>query len=140
MRFFLSFVSSLVELVTFFARWLFIVTAPVLLITTAAYYQDGKSCLEPLVSLALVTGMFAGTHWLALQIDEIQPHDIRNRAKEFGVTASQTSNEAEFWNSSLGEQGWRQAKVTAEEASRRNQGRAEAWRQSNPWGGYNPYD
>jgi hypothetical protein len=57
MRFLFALVSSLVELATSLAKWLFVSTAPVLLIVAASHYQAGKSCLEPLVGLALVTGI-----------------------------------------------------------------------------------
>ncbi len=139
MRFLVSLVWCLVELTASLGRWLFIVTAPVLLIVAASHYKTGGMCLEPLVGLAVVSGIFAATRWLSLQMDVLGLNYPRNGMEEGGVTSRAASYETEFCNPNLQEEGLK--RVTArQEAQQENQRRAEIWRQANPWGGFNPHE
>lgn len=139
MRFLVSFVCSLVELTASLGKWLFIVTAPVLLIVVVSYYQAGKSYLEPLVGLAVVAGIFVFTYWLTLKVRRLQLHDFRNVPQDFGVTFGLTSGETERWDRHPEDDGRKWAREK-EATCRKNRCRIEEWQQANPWGGYNPYE
>lgn len=139
MRILLSLASSLVELVASSGKWLFIVLAPVHLIVTASHYQAGKSCLEPLFGLALVSGIFAATRWLSLKMDGLGLNNLRNGLKEGGVTAGVALYETEFCNPNLQDEGLKRVRAR-QKTQQENQRWAEIWRQTNPWGGYNPHE
>jgi hypothetical protein len=128
-----------VELAVFLGKWLFIVAAPVLLIVAASYYQADKSCLEPIAGLGLVSGVFAVTHWLRSKVDWLQAHALRNNREETKVTVGQALGEEELWHQTVEEGSRKQAREKAE-ARRNSRRRMELWKQSNPWGGYNPYE
>jgi hypothetical protein len=139
MSFLHSLTIGLIELAALLGKWLFIVTAPILLCVTGSYYQAGRSIVEPIAGLILVSGISAATYWLSLKLDQIHVHDPRNVLNDFGVTIGRTSGEAEPWKLHL-EEGGRKQVASKEEARRANQRQAELWRQANPWGGFNPYE
>lgn len=139
MRILLSLASSLVELAACFTKWLFIATAPVLLIVAVSYHQAGKSCLEPLVGMVLVSGLFTVIHWLSLEVEGPRLLGLRNGLDDCGATSCAASGEIEFWNWHPQEEGLRQT-AAKKEARRNNDHHAELWRQANPWGGYNPHE
>ena len=139
MRFLVSLGCIIVELANILGKWLFIATAPVLLIVTASYYQAGKSCLEPLAGLALVSGVFAATQWLSLRMDWPQVNGFRNGADEGGFATDAAPGEGEFWNQHLRVDGLKRA-GSKREARLNSNHHAELWRQTNPWGGYNPHE
>lgn len=129
----------MVELANTLGKWLFIAIAPVLLIVTASYFQAGNSYIEPLVGLALVSGIFAGTRLLSARVHDIRVVDRENDPVLLEATAGSALSTAETWNLQL-ERDDRKLAVAKEETRRENQRQAERWRQANPWGGYNPHE
>lgn len=130
---------SLVELAAFLGRWLFIVTAPVLLIVVVFYYHAGLSFVEPLVGLAVVAAVFAVTCLFSAKLHSTR---LVGREKDRAlreVMIGSVLNSTETWNLHVEGDGRKQA-VAKEEARRANQRKAELWKQAHPWGGYNPYE
>lgn len=139
MRFLLLLTVSVVEVATFLAKWLFIVTAPVLLIVVTSYCQAGKSWFEPFAALALVSGIFAASHVLSARLNGTGATGWRNNPNAQEATVNLINNDAGTWRMPIDEEGWQ--RTTAEEDTRRQvRLRAELWRQANPWGGYNPFE
>jgi len=139
MRFLLLLTASSVELAATMAKWLFIATAPVLLIVTASYFQTGNSYVEPLVGLALVSGIFVATRSLSKRLQNTQPVDRENDLVLPEMEAGPIVSAAGTWNPYLEKENRKQVAAT-EETRRANQRQTELWKQANPWGGYNPFE
>lgn len=139
MKFHLLFASCLTDLVALLGKWLFIVVAPVLLIVAGSYYQTGHSLLEPLLGLALVSGVFVLTRLHSARLHDDGPVGHKNATVSPEATAGLVLSAAEFWNLHLEEDGRKQV-AAKEETRRANQRLAELWKQANPWGGYNPHE
>ena len=133
------FAISLVELAALLGKWLFIAAAPVLLIATAFYYKTGKSYIEPLVGLALVSGIFAGTQRFSVNLKNFQHHEASDASKGVKDSVESVCNEAGYCIQNR-ESESRQHSIAEEENRRSDQRQAELWRQANPWGGFTPYD
>ncbi|MFZ1830265.1 MAG: hypothetical protein WAW42_16195 [Candidatus Competibacteraceae bacterium] len=138
MRLILLFASGLTDLVALLGKWLFIVVTPVLLIVAGSYYQTGHSLLEPLLGLALVSGVFMLARLLSARLHDAGPVGRNNAAVSPESTAGLVFSSAEIWNLHLEEDGRKQVDAK-EETCLANQRQAELWKQANPWGGYNPH-
>lgn len=139
MRFLLLLTISLVELATTVGKWLFIVSAPVLLIVAGSYYRARKSSFEPLVGLTLVAGVFAGTHRLSVSMERFQHHEAGHARKVVEISLRPVCNELRHWVLNLEAEN-RQNAIAQEMRRRIIRHRAGLWKQANPWGGYSPFE
>jgi hypothetical protein len=103
MRYLLLLRASFVELAASLGKWLFVFTAPVLLIVIGSLYRADHSTVEPILGLIFVTGVFVVTHLLSSKVDGLQVPGLRNGPEEFGVNDCQVARVANFWNSHLEE-------------------------------------
>lgn len=139
MGFLLLLTISLVELATTVGKWLFIVSAPVLLIVAGSYYQAGKSSFESLVGLTLVAGVFVVTRLLSEKLSNTGHFWRGSEPKTHETKVDPRCEDLEIWKQFF-EGEHRQHTRTKYASDRTDQRYLELWNQTHPWGGYNPYE
>lgn len=139
MRFFQSLAFALIEIVAFAGKWLFLVTAPVLMIVTGSYYQIGKPLFEPILELVLAAGIFVVTRLLSEKLSNTGHFWRGSEPKTHGAKVDLRCDDPEIWKQFF-EGEHRRHTRTKYASDRTDQRYLELWNQTHPWGGYNPYE